>query len=86
MNLKTLLTVGMMTLAAGLLPAGAEAALVAAPAPAVPMNAAAFAEGSSVQVAPVVVVRNRNRRHYRRGYYGNRRHYRQNRRVIIRRN
>ena len=64
MKLKTLLTVGLMTLAAGLLPAGLEAAT---PVPAV--NASAFVAGSAVQLAPVVVVERRRRR----GYYGNRR-------------
>lgn len=63
MNLKTLLTVGMMTLAAGLLPAGAEAAAPIATA-SVPVNASAFAAGSTVQLAPVVVVE--RRRGYRR--------------------
>ena len=63
MKLKTLFTVGLMTLAAGLLPAGLEAAT---PAPAV--NASAFATGSAVQLAPVVVVERRRRR----GYYNRR--------------
>lgn len=72
MTLKTLLTVGLMTLAAGLLPAGVQA--TAAPAPtaaAVPLNAAAFADGSAAHVAQTIVVR-RNRGYYgdRRGYYG----------------
>ena len=65
MKLKTLLTVGMMTLAAGLMPEGVEAAPVAVPT-AVPVNAAAFAPGAVVQVAPVVVVERRRRQHRRR--------------------
>ena len=60
MKLKTLLTVGLLTLAAGLVPAGLEAATPAAPA----VNANAFTAGSAVQLAPVVVVERRHRRHY----------------------
>ncbi len=78
MNLKTLLTIGTMTLAAGLLPAGVGAAPSTPPAPAIPLNASAFANGSVAQVAEVAIVRRRHRR----GYYGHR-HGRVVRRVYV---
>ena len=86
MNVKTLLTAGLLTLTAGLLPtnAGAAPAPVVAAAP----NAPLFAAGTSVQVAPVVVVeRGRRRPYYHRRYRTVRRVYYRNgvRRVVVRR-